>query len=146
MDSLSISRLEESASAEEIMQRLENLVSPYRADITSIRLFCNERVRDGVLCSLNAAANAPAIATAIGGMVFGFSLVCRSIHPLRGDFRCPNRHNGMSQMHYCGKCSCEYSLKPADPRDGLLQQPPDRCRVAPQPDRGFAQEHVDDAI
>ena len=145
MDALGLSRLKESANAEEVMQRLEDLASPYRAHITSIRLFCNERDRDSVLCSLNATTNAPAIATAIGGIVFGFSLVCRGIDPVRGDFRCPNRHNGMLRMPSCNKCGREYSLKRADPGEGAPPQPPDRCHVAPQPDRGFAHEHVDDA-
>ena len=146
MDSVCVSYLEGSASADEVMQRLENLVSPYSADITSLRLFCHEHDRDSVLCSLDAAANAPAIAAAIGGIVFGFSLVCRNINPVRSDFRCPNRQSGIFLMPSCGQCSCEYSLKRADPKDDLPRQPPDRSPVAPQPDQEFAQEHVDEAI
>ena len=145
MDTLCVSHLEGSATAEEVIQRLESLVSPYSADITSIRLFCHEHDRDSVLCSLDATANAPAIAAAIGGMVFGFSLVCRNVNPVRSDFRCPNRQNGMFQLPSCGQCVCEYSLKHAEPKDALSRRPPDKCRVAPQPDHEFAQEHVDDA-
>jgi len=146
MDSLNVSPLQTSASVEEVMQRLDALVSPYRADIKSIRLFCHKEDRASVLCSVDASANAAAIAAAIGGIVFGFSLVCRNVHPVRDDFRCPNRQSGIFLIPACGQCGREYSLKRADPSDGLLQQPPDSCRVAAQPDREFAQEHVDEAI
>ena len=146
MDSVSVARLEASASVEEVMQRLDDLVRPYGADISSIRLYCHEHDRASVLCSVNATANAPAIAAAIGGRVFGFSLACRNVHPVRSDFRCPNRQKGIFLMPACSQCGRDYSLKRADAGDGLLQPPPDGCLVAPQPDRRLALEAVDDAL
>jgi len=146
MDSLSVSRPEESASVEEVMQRLEDLVRPYSADITSIRLFCHKNNRDSMLCSVNASANAPAIATAIGGIVFGFSLACRNVFPLKDDFRCPNRQGETFLMPSCSQCGREVSRKPAAARVGLRQQPPDGRGVAQEPDRESAREPVHASI
>ena len=129
---VSASRLEESASVDEVMQRLDDLVRPYRAGITSIRLFCHEHARDSVLCSVNAPASAPAIARAIGGIVFGFSMACRNLHLAKDDFRCPNRHRGTFLKPVCGKCSREYLLTEAAP-GGWLATDPEK----PGTDRGL---------
>jgi len=76
-------RLEECGSTDEVLERIGNLVKPYSADITRIRLLCHKGDMSSILCMIDAAVNASAIAAAIGGIVFGFSLVCRTISPVR---------------------------------------------------------------
>ena len=94
--------LEESKSAEEILQRLGELTSPFKEDIVKIGLRCNKGVSENrILCSITVNANAGKIASTIGGNFFGTMFLYRVIEPHKTDFRCVNRQNGKLQNLTC---------------------------------------------
>lgn len=109
MDTSCDSPLEDCQSPEELLERVDNLVKPYSTDITAIRFFCHQCDISSILCMIDVAANASEIGAAIGGMVFGFSLVCRNINPIRHDFLCANREGGRFNAPLCSKCNGAHS-------------------------------------
>jgi hypothetical protein len=94
----------------EILERIAALTRPYAADVAKIELICNKLTPDSILCTLTVTAKASAIASALGGIVYGTTLVCREIRSLGREFRCDNRQDGRMEAPICTRCSTDAFL------------------------------------
>ena len=64
------------------LERIVALTRPYATDVSNVDFICNKLISDSILCTVTVMANASLIGSAIGGIVYGTTLVCRAIGPL----------------------------------------------------------------
>ncbi|MBI4291004.1 MAG: hypothetical protein HY661_05935 [Betaproteobacteria bacterium] len=90
-------------SPEEILRTLMDLAKPFPG-VREIRLLCQERAQDSIVCVIDASQYSWALADAIGGFLYG-GKPARTIAPLAAEFRCAGRHEGKLKSAFCAKCS-----------------------------------------
>ncbi len=90
-------------SPEEILQKLMDLTKPFPG-VGGIRLLCQERAPDSIVCVIDANQYCWALADAIGGFLYG-GKPARTIAPLAAEFHCAGRHEGKLISAFCAKCA-----------------------------------------
>ena len=63
-------------------ERIVALTRPYATGVSNVDFICNKLISDSILCTVTVMASASLIGSAIGGIVYGTTLVCREICPL----------------------------------------------------------------
>jgi hypothetical protein len=93
----------EALSSDEVLRKLTDLASPFTG-VREIRLLCQERAQDFIVCVIDVNQNSWALADAIGGFLYGGKPAC-TIGPLAAEFRCEGRRDGKLLSAFCAKCT-----------------------------------------
>lgn len=89
-------------SPEDILRKLADLTKPFPG-VRGIRLLCQDREHDCIVCVVDANRDSQKVAAAISGFIYG-GMPARTIAPLPVGFRCPGRHEGKLISAFCARC------------------------------------------